>query len=615
MKFIVICFIFIIAMAITASSPITADNDIENFLPIELTDEEMNRLDEIGINHIRTAPPSGSIRNCAEWEPSEGVIIRWPLGIPYSLIAELSEDVMVTTIVGSSSSQSSAVSAYTANGVNMANTSFIIAPTNSIWTRDYGPWFIFDGSGQLGIVDPIYNRPRPDDDVIPGVIGSEWGMTVFGMSLETPGGNHMSDGLGRSMSTWLVYDENPSLSHSEVDSLMMAYLGNSYMVLNYIESGGIHHIDCWAKFLSPTTILIKDVDPGNSSYALLNARAEYLSQQVSAWGQPYTIVRVYCPYGTAYTNSLILGKKVYVPTFGSGYDDDALQIYEEAMPGYEVLGFDGSWYDDDAIHCRAMGVPDREMLEIHHVPLTTSGDALNDYFVSAKIVAHSGSALIADSLRIYYQSKSQFQSAPLYATAVPDSFYGYIPAQKAGTNISYYIQAADYSDRVETHPYIGEPGAHRFSINTPPTIISPDSLICPASTDFAYCPEYSDPDDTVLSLVYSDYPSWLSVQNDSLVGTTPDSIVETEFTVSLSDPYYTAQKTVMITVYVCGDANGDGEVNIADAVFNINYVFKGGPAPVPEIAGDANGDSEVNVGDGVYVINYVFKGGLPPECP
>jgi hypothetical protein len=255
------------------------------------------------------------------------------------------------------------------------------------------------------------------------------------------------------------------------------------------------------------------------------------------------------------------------------------------------------------------------MLEIHHVPLTTSGDTLNDYFVSTKIVAHSGSALITDSLKIFYQSKSQFQSAPLYATAVPDSFYGYIPAQKAGVNISYYIQAGDYSDRVETHPYIGEPGAHRFSINTPPTITSPDSLICPASTGFAYCPEYSDPDDTVLSLAYFDYPSWLSVQDDSLVGTTPDSTVEAEFTVSLSDPFYTIQKTIMVIVYVCGDANADGEVNVADAVYNINYVFKDGPAPVPEIAGDANGDGEVNVGDGVYVINYVFKGGQPPLCP
>ena len=56
-------------------------------LPIELTPEEMTRLDEIGILHKLTAPPPGPARNPAEWEPMTGAIIRWPLGLPTSLIA------------------------------------------------------------------------------------------------------------------------------------------------------------------------------------------------------------------------------------------------------------------------------------------------------------------------------------------------------------------------------------------------------------------------------------------------------------------------------------------------------------------------------------------------
>ena len=36
---------------------------------------------------------------------------------------------------------------------------------------------------------------------------------------------------------------------------------------------------------------------------------------------------------------------------------------------------------------------------------------------------------------------------------------------------------------------------------------------------------------------------------------------------------------------------------------------------MPLMAGDANGDGEVNVGDAVYLISYVFKGGPPPQCP
>jgi hypothetical protein len=64
--------------------------------------------------------------------------------------------------------------------------------------------------------------------------------------------------------------------------------------------------------------------------------------------------------------------------------------------------------------------------------------------------------------------------------------------------------------------------------------------------------------------------------------------------------------------YTYGDANDDGDVNIGDAVYIINLVFKGGPPPAYPPAGDANCDGDVNVGDAVYVINHVFKGGPGP---
>ena len=65
----------------------------------------------------------------------------------------------------------------------------------------------------------------------------------------------------------------------------------------------------------------------------------------------------------------------------------------------------------------------------------------------------------------------------------------------------------------------------------------------------------------------------------------------------------------------CGDANGDGSVNVSDAVWIINYVFVGSGPPIPLACGDANGDGSVNVSDAVWIINYVFVGGAPPgDC-
>jgi hypothetical protein len=55
-------------------------------------------------------------------------------------------------------------------------------------------------------------------------------------------------------------------------------------------------------------------------------------------------------------------------------------------------------------------------------------------------------------------------------------------------------------------------------------------------------------------------------------------------------------------MFTYGDVDGNGSVNVVDAVFLISYIFKGGAAPIPACIGDANGDGSTNVGDAVYLI-------------
>ena len=68
--------------------------------------------------------------------------------------------------------------------------------------------------------------------------------------------------------------------------------------------------------------------------------------------------------------------------------------------------------------------------------------------------------------------------------------------------------------------------------------------------------------------------------------------------------------------YPFGDANDDGTVNIADVVYIVNYLFVGGPEPVPLwIRGDVNCDLTVNIADAVYLVNYLFMNGPAPCNP
>jgi hypothetical protein len=61
-----------------------------------------------------------------------------------------------------------------------------------------------------------------------------------------------------------------------------------------------------------------------------------------------------------------------------------------------------------------------------------------------------------------------------------------------------------------------------------------------------------------------------------------------------------------------GDVNWDGVIDLADVVFLINYLFKGGNAPDPLRLGDPTADCMVNIGDVIFLINYLYKGGLAP---
>jgi hypothetical protein len=64
----------------------------------------------------------------------------------------------------------------------------------------------------------------------------------------------------------------------------------------------------------------------------------------------------------------------------------------------------------------------------------------------------------------------------------------------------------------------------------------------------------------------------------------------------------------------CGDVNNDDIVNVGDLVCLLNYLFIGGPAPVPQsCVGDVNNDDTVNIGDAVYLLNYLFIGGPAPD--
>ncbi len=67
-----------------------------------------------------------------------------------------------------------------------------------------------------------------------------------------------------------------------------------------------------------------------------------------------------------------------------------------------------------------------------------------------------------------------------------------------------------------------------------------------------------------------------------------------------------------------GDATGDGAVDVGDAIYLLNYLYKSGTPPQCDpitSCGDVNLDGMVDVGDSIYLLNYLYKNGPAPGNP
>ncbi len=437
-----------------------------------LSEEEMLSNQRSSI-YQETDPPTGDyVRFPAEFEPMQAVTIRYPLGIPVNLVKLLSERTEVYVLV-TSSYQNSASNTFQNAGCDMNHIHFYNMSTDSYWVRDYAPWYIFNDL-EPAIVDNAYNRPRQNDNMVPVRMGQQLGLTVYGMNLQHTGGNMMEDGRGIGVSDDLVLQENNN-DENNVRTKMRDYLGiDPYHITIDPQGDYIAHVDCWGKLLAPDKILIAQLPSSNSHHADYEEVAEYFANTNCCWGYPYKVYRVYEPGGNTvapYTNSLILNHTVFVP-LGSNttHNNNALAVYREAMPGYEIIGVTGAsstpWENTDALHCRTRGVMDFDMLFVDHRNVVFGEQPMQDSIaITSKFIAYSRANLKQDSLLVYYSIDSgDYQTAKMLPTGNPYEYTGYIKGYHYGSSVDYYVFGADESGHRYKQPSYGALEPHHFVI-------------------------------------------------------------------------------------------------------------------------------------------------------
>ncbi|MFN0215330.1 MAG: agmatine deiminase family protein [Saprospiraceae bacterium] len=445
-----------------------------------------------------TTPPTLPVRTMAEWEELQAVIITW-IGhttILTEIVRAARLECMVVICCENQAVVTQAKNKLTTNGVDIStNVTFLIAPNNSVWVRDYGPNCVYANDvDSLYFVDWIYNRPaRPKDDTISTTIAPFFNAPLYSTSaaptdLVNTGGNFMSDGMGTAFSSKLILDENKFgnpygvtvKTESQIDEILSDFMGiDRYIKMTSLPYDEIHHIDMHMKLLDEETLMVGEYPTGVADGPQIEANIQYvLSNFKSSFGQPYKVVRIPMPpenghypnsngdYRT-YANAVFVNKTIIVPFYELQYDTIAQQIWQKTMPGYNVVGIDCNSIIglSGAIHCITKEVGVADPLRIVHQPLICqdNSNSPNSYSLYATIQHRSG---VAGAIVFYTTDLSlPWQSTDMWQGIIPNGdWFGAIPVQPAGSTVYYYIEATAVNGKTLVRPLPAPSGWWKFCV-------------------------------------------------------------------------------------------------------------------------------------------------------
>ncbi|MHC4934675.1 MAG: dockerin type I repeat-containing protein [Planctomycetota bacterium] len=123
------------------------------------------------------------------------------------------------------------------------------------------------------------------------------------------------------------------------------------------------------------------------------------------------------------------------------------------------------------------------------------------------------------------------------------------------------------------------------------------------------------------SLVGVSTPSTTPLTWSNAIGATPVLNLVVLADSSSSDPILVDGVVLLEPIpagsFIRGDTNGDGTVNLPDAIFLLATLFAGGPSTAGTCPGanDVNSDGLIHLADAIYLLNHLFAAGAAPNAP
>jgi len=319
---------------------------------------------------------------------------------------------------------------------------------------------------------PSESRGWDEDDDTNIDFANQMNWDIQNLPLYWTGGNFMTDGYGMGFSTELMVNENSISNEAFIEIMNEELYFSDYHIFDNPNEESIQHIDCLAKLVGPEAIIIKQVPESSPEYECMEDFADSFYALNTFYDRPFKIHRILCPEinggswetnpVAAYTNSLILNNKVLVPQYGISEDSEAIQTYRDAMPGYEIIGFDDTfgnpWYAEDALHCRTMGVFDPHMIHISHKSIRSEDLIYNGaIYIESEILDYGNADENVQSVTLHW--KYSAEDGPFGEIALElesgNMFTGAFPALNSNSSIDYFLTATNSSGNAVSHPNAG----------------------------------------------------------------------------------------------------------------------------------------------------------------
>jgi len=485
---------FLAVVFLTLWTPLLFSQERES-LPKGLSESETGLVSEFRFRGSRmTPPPTGPVRAAAEWEEVEYLVVTWESNFQGILRQIVAVGVQECKVIITTQNQAAVENYLTAGGVDLTNVIFMNSPWDSIWIRDYGGNTIYsEDVGERALTDWIYNRPRPNDNVMPSAHAAQTSIPIYITDsgtddLVNTGGNYMSDGLGNAFASRLILNENEAgnpygvsaKTEAQIDGIMQAYMGiENFIKMETLPYDVIHHIDMHMKLLDEETILVSKYPEGVADGPQIEANIDYvLSNFQSPFGTPYDIKWIDAPPSTSgsypdtggsyrtFSNSLFLNKSILIPTYRPEVDAPAIAYYQELMPGYNIVGIDVDNPGENlisllgAIHCITHTIGVADPLWIVHQPVDDAN--MNSTVAIDAMIKHVSGI---NNAKVFWREEGATTFNEVAMTFVSDDNWT-ANLDIIETNVEYYIWAEANSGKSLARPIVAPEGYWTINVET-----------------------------------------------------------------------------------------------------------------------------------------------------